>query len=214
MDEETSRMFDPQPVVLEGKYVRVEPLAREHAADLIEAGSDEEIWRYMPRGPLMNSDDANQWIAEAQAPENEIAFAIVQKNPLRAVGSTRFLDIRRLHRGFEIGWTWIGKPWHRGVVNTECKLLLLTHAFDDLKALRVQLKTDHRNVQSQRAIEALGATLEGVLRQHMRVWDGSIRDTVMYSIVAEEWPDVRARLGERLRVRIERQEAAGGEGGA
>jgi ribosomal-protein-alanine N-acetyltransferase len=108
------------------------------------------------------------------------------------------LDIRPEHRGLEIGFTWIGKPYHGTQVNPECKYLLLRHAFDDQQAIRVQLKTDLRNLQSQRAIEKLGAVREGVLRKQMIRPDGYLRDTVMYSVTAEEWPGVRARLEERL----------------
>ena len=124
----------------------------------------------------------------------EIAFAIVDAASGRAVGSTRYLDIERDHRALEIGWTWIGPAWRRTPINTECKLLLLTHAFEALAAHRVTLKTDARNVVSQRAIERIGAVREGVLRRHRVCWDGSIRDTVYYGIIDAEWPAVKARL--------------------
>ena len=111
---------------------------------------------------------------------------------------TCYLDIRPQDRALEIGFTWIGKPYQRTPVNPECKYLLFRHAFDDQQAVRVQLKTDLRNVQSQRAIEKLGAVREGVLRKHMIRPDGYMRDTVMYSVTADEWPEVRARLEKRL----------------
>ncbi|MBI4841836.1 MAG: GNAT family N-acetyltransferase, partial [candidate division NC10 bacterium] len=128
----------------------------------------------------------------------QIPFAIVERASGKAIGSTRYLDIRRGDRGLEIGWTWIGLPFQRTAVNTECKYLLLVHAFEDQRAVRVQLKTDLRNEASQRAIERLGAVREGVLRKHMVLWDGFIRDTVYYSIIDSEWPEVKRRLQRRL----------------
>jgi RimJ/RimL family protein N-acetyltransferase len=190
------------PVTLEGRRVRLEPLEERHARELFEAGRDAEIWRTMPRGPLVSIDDARAMIREAleaardglQAP-----FAIVDRVSGRAIGSTRYLRIRRAHRGLEIGWTWLALAHQRTAANTECKKLLLEHAFERLGALRVQLKTDARNVRSQRAIERIGAVREGVLRSHMVMPDGFVRDTVMYSVTAAEWPGVKVRLEELQR---------------
>lgn len=196
-------LFDPRPITLEGVHVRLEPLARRHAADLYEVGRDETIWRYMPRPPLKSLEDTQGWIDEALAVSaggTQIPFAIIERASNRAVGSTRYLDIRRSDRGLEIGWTWIGLPFQRTAVNTECKYLLLAHAFEDQHAVRVQLKTDLRNEASQRAIERLGAVREGVLRKHIVLWDGFIRDTVYYSIIDSEWSTVKCHL-ERLLVR-------------
>lgn len=139
-----------------------------------------------------------QALLETEAGREE-AFAIVASSSGRAVGSTRFLDIRRAHRALEIGWTWIGDTWRRTAINTECKLLLLGHAFDAHGAHRVTLKTDARNVRSQRAIERIGGVREGVLRRHRVCWDGSVRDTVYYGIVDTEWPSVKTRLERMLR---------------
>ena len=125
-------------------------------------------------------------------------FAIVARQQGGAVGVTSYLDIRPRDRALEIGFTWLAKPYQGTAINPECKYLLLRHAFEDQNAIRVQLKTDLRNVQSQGAIAKLGAVREGVLRKHMICPDGYIRDTVMYSIVADEWPQVRQRLEERL----------------
>jgi RimJ/RimL family protein N-acetyltransferase len=189
--------MDPRPVVLSGRHARLEPLSQAHAQDLCAAGGESAQWAYLPRGELRSVEDARAWIAdalEAQAAGRELAFAIVSLASGRAVGSTRFLDIRREHRGLEIGWTWLSPAVQRTAVNTECKRLLLAHAFETLGALRVQLKTDARNERSQRAIERLGAVREGVLRSHQVVRDGFVRDTVMYSVIAAEWPAVRARL--------------------
>jgi RimJ/RimL family protein N-acetyltransferase len=178
-------------------------LAPRHAEELFAAGSDEAIWTYMPRPVLTSVGDALDWIQEALAATAEgsqLAFAIIHRVSGKAIGSTRYLDIRREHRGLEIGWTWVGTTYQRTSVNTDCKYLLLTHAFEELGAVRVQLKTDLRNERSQRAIERIGAVREGVLRKHMVLWDGFIRDTVYYSILASEWPDVKRRLERLLRV--------------
>lgn len=193
--------FDPRPVTLEGTHVRLEPLSPRHAADLLAAGSEAETWRYMPRPALVDLDDALGMIElatrEAEA-GREVPFAIVERAASRAVGSTRYLDLQRPHRALEIGWTWIDPRWRRSPLNTESKLLLLRHAFEDLGAHRVTLKTDARNERSRVAIERLGALREGVLRRHRVCWDGSVRDSVYYGIVDAEWPAARARLEERL----------------
>jgi len=192
-----TRPFDPQPVTLEGNHVRLEPLGRRHAEDLFEVGRDESIWAYMPRPVLKSVQDTQAMINQAlevAAGGTQIPLAIVDRRSGRAVGSTRYLDIRRPDRGIEIGWTWLGAAFQRTALNTESKLLLLTHAFEDQGAVRVQLKTDLRNERSQRAIERLGAIREGVLRKHIILWDGFIRDTVYYSILDGEWLEVKRRL--------------------
>jgi len=189
--------MNPQPVILEGSHVRLEPLDLRHAADLYAVGGDERIWRYMPRAKLASITDAQEMIESAKAAAadgSQIPFAIIERKSSRAVGSTRYLDIRRKDRGLEIGWTWLGSAYQRTPINTECKYLLLRHAFEALDAVRVQLKTDLRNEGSQKAIERLGAIREGALRKHMILWDGFIRDTVYYSILHDEWPSVRRRL--------------------
>ena len=193
--------MQPEPVVLEGAHMRLEPLARAHAPDLFDAAQDDRTWLYMPRLRPRRVDDVLEWIDEAlrlQERGEALPFAQVALSTGRAIGSTRYLDLRRAHRGLEIGWTWIAPSFQRTAVNTEAKLLLLAHAFDTLDALRVQLKTDARNERSQRAIERLGATREGVLRQHVVCPDGFVRDTVMYSITHSEWPSVRTNLLTRL----------------
>jgi len=186
---------------LTGHYAILEPLSLAHAAALFEAGTDDATWRYMPRPALRSQEDAESMIRQALADAedgSEAPFAIVEAVSGRAVGSTRYLDVQMKHRALEIGWTWIGTRWQRTAVNTECKLLLLTHAFEGLGAHRVTLKTDARNVRSQRAIERIGGVREGVLRRHRVCWDGSVRDTVYYGIVDAEWPAVKARLEARL----------------
>ncbi|TAM75295.1 N-acetyltransferase [bacterium] len=191
-------VFDPQPISLEGAHVRLEPLDVAHAPALLEAGREEEIWLYMPIPAFRTLDDAIDFIEQAQTiarTGTQIPFAIVDRANGRAVGSTRYLDIRRADRALEIGWTWLGASARRSAINTECKYLLLRHAFEVQNAVRVQLKTDARNLRSQRAIERIGGVREGVLRKHMiRPHDYFVRDSVMYSIVDEEWPAVKARL--------------------
>jgi RimJ/RimL family protein N-acetyltransferase len=178
-----------------GRWARLEPLSTHHAAGLLSIGVDEETWRFTMRSPFRSRDDAVQYIHVARA--NAVAFAILDRTTGRVAGSTRYFDIRPRDRGLEIGHTWLGVAFQRTGINTECKYLLLRHAFEDLGALRVQLKTDARNVRSQAAIERLGAVREGVLRHHMVLPDGHLRDTVMYSILRPEWLSVRDRL-ERL----------------
>lgn len=186
-----------QSVTLEGRHVRLEPLAERHAEALAEAASPELFAYHFPPDEL-TADGFRRQITGFDDRDGFMPFATVLRASGRAVGITSYLDIDQAHRRLEIGFTWTGKPWQRTAVNPECKLLLLEHAFDTLGAVRVQLKTDARNTQSQRAIEKLGAVREGVLRKHMILPDGHMRDTVMYSITDEEWPAVRAGLESRL----------------
>ena len=193
-------MRQPEPVVLEGDHVRLEPLGEQHRTDLVAAAAeDPATMRYMLTNIPVHGWEA--WIGEALrgvAAGTYVAWATVDRASGQAVGSTRFGDIEPDHGRVEIGWTWIAPSHQRTAINTEAKLLQLRYAFDDLGATRVALKTDGRNLRSQAAIERLGATREGVLRRHTRMPDGFLRDTVYYSILADEWPAVRARLEERL----------------
>ena len=193
-------MRQPEPVVLEGDHVRLEPLGEQHRTDLVAAAAeDPATMRYMLTNIPVHGWEA--WIGEALrgvAAGRYVAWATVDRASGQAVGSTRFGDIEPDHGRVEIGWTWIAPSHQRTAINTEAKLLQLRYAFDDLGATRVALKTDVRNLRSQAAIERLGATREGVLRRHTRMPDGFLRDTVYYSILADEWPGVRARLEDRL----------------
>jgi RimJ/RimL family protein N-acetyltransferase len=190
----------PEPTVLEGAHVRLEPLGPRHRDDLVSAAhEDPGIFRYMGTNIPMHGWDA--WLSEALdgvAAGRYVAWATVDRASDRAVGSTRFGDISPADGRVEIGWTWIAPSHQRSALNTEAKLLQLGYAFDTLGATRVALKTDARNRQSQAAIERIGGVREGVLRRHLRVADGFIRDTVYYSILDDEWPAVKARLMERL----------------
>ncbi len=189
--------MNPQPVTLIGQHVRLQPIGPQHAADLFAVGSDESIWRYLSRPAFTSLDDAREWVdmcvARNQSGER-VQFAVVPAAEERAIGATGYLDIDRPNRALEIGMTWYGLAYQRTAVNTECKYLLLRHAFEDLGALRVCLKTDSRNERSQRAIERIGAVREGVLRNHRITWDGVNRHSVFFSIIASEWPGVKERL--------------------
>ena len=189
-------------MILEGRHARLEPLAALHASDLFAAAQDDALWLYMPIPRPRAPADVERMIADALAAQDrgeQLPFAILEQQSGRAIGSTRYLDLRPEHRGLEIGWTWITPAFQRSAVNTECKRLLLKHAFETLGCLRVQLKTDARNLRSQAAIERLGATREGVLRKHYVLRDGYVRDSVMYSITDEQWPEVERRLSAALR---------------
>jgi len=191
-------MKPPERIVLAGRFVRLEPLDERHRDDLLAAAAEDPItFRYM--GADLSAGEAAwpAYLADAHRPEY-VAWATVDAATGRAIGSTRFGDIAPEHGRVEIGWTWIAPSHQRSAVNTEAKLLQLGYAFDDLGATRVALKTDGRNLRSQAAIERLGAQREGTLRRHVRMPDGFIRDTVYFSILAEEWPAVKARLEERL----------------
>ncbi|MFF7338909.1 GNAT family N-acetyltransferase [Streptomyces sp. NPDC008163] len=189
----------PLPVTLTGRHVRVEPLAPGHLDDLFAAGGDDdEVWRWLG-GPVPRTrQDMEAALAAMLANASYVPFAVVHLATGRAIGWTSFLDIDVPHERLEIGSTWYGRAYWRTAVNTETKLLLLTHAFEDLGMGRVQLKTDHLNERSQQAIARLGARHEGVLRRHRRRPDGSWRDTVYFSLLADEWPEAKARLAARL----------------
>ena len=185
------------PTVLDGGAVRLEPFADAHVPLLLAHADDPDSWRYMGAFDLSDATLRSRWLDLVRAERGRgegVAFAIVHAPSGEVAGCTSLYDFSGQHRRAEIGRTWLAGPYRRSQVNTHAKLLLLTHCFDTLALNRVQLKTDGRNERSQRAIERLGATREGVLRAHMVLPDGFVRDTVMYSVVRAEWPRVRARL--------------------
>ena len=189
------------PLVLTGRVVRLEPLSEAHVPDLTLAGQAESIWRYLPYGNIQTEEQMRSWVRELLNRRTlgaDLPFAVMHLETNRAVGSTRYLDIRPEHRGLEIGGTWYAPAYQRTAVNTECKYLLLQHAFETLGCIRVQFKADLRNERSQRALERIGAIKEGLLRNHMILPDGYIRDSVYYSILNSEWPGVKTRLEEKL----------------
>ena len=191
-------MRAPERVVLAGRFVRLEPIEERHRDDLLAAAAEDPItFRYMGTDLSIGAEVWPAYLADALRPDY-VAWATVDAATGRAIGSSRFGDIAPEHGRVEIGWTWIAPSHQRSATNTEAKLLQLGYAFDELGATRVALKTDGRNLRSQAAIERLGAQREGTLRRHMRMPDGFIRDTVYFSILAEEWPAVKAGLEERL----------------
>jgi RimJ/RimL family protein N-acetyltransferase len=187
---------------LSGRLVRLEPLAVSHTADLFASfAEDRSIWQWLPLRPPESDEEMREGIKQHLAAQEAglfVAFAQIDVGSGRAVGVTNYLGIAPHDGGLEVGGTWLGKKAQRTGINREAKYLLLRHAFEDLGAVRVQLKTDARNAQSQQAIERLGAVREGVLRKHMRLWDGFVRDTVMFSVIEPEWPTVKARLDVRV----------------
>jgi RimJ/RimL family protein N-acetyltransferase len=185
-----------QPVVLEGERIRLEPLEERHLADLELVGIDDALWRWTIMGP-QDAAGLRRWVESAlanAAAGTERPFATIDRAAGRAIGSTRFMSIVPEHRRLEIGWTWIATAFQRTGANREAKLLQLRHAFEVLGANRVEFKAHVRNERSRAALLGIGATFEGVFRHHSIMPDGSIRDSAYYSIIAPEWPDVRARL--------------------
>jgi RimJ/RimL family protein N-acetyltransferase len=190
-----------RPVVLEGRYVRLEPLTRGHHARLCEVGLEPEIWRWYV-DQVKTADDMMGFIEaalEAQRAGTCLPFATVDSGSGRVVGATSYLNIAAVHRRVEIGSTWIAPQSQRTAFNTEAKLLLLQHAFDTLGCMRVEFKTDSLNERSRAALLRIGAIEEGTHRNHMIADSGRLRHSVYYSIINSEWPQVRAALAAKLR---------------
>lgn len=203
------------PRALDGRYIRLVPLERRYVRPLAEAGKDPEIWRWILDGHRGTEEAMGEWVETLlarQAAGTDLPFVIVLHPDDRPVGMTRYLGIDRPNRNVEVGGTWITPSLWRTPVNTESKLLMLSHAFDAEACERVQIKTDIRNERSQRAIERLGAHREGVLRQHLVRWDGSFRDSVVYSILRSEWPHVRRTLEAALATPWTRPNDIGSDG--
>jgi RimJ/RimL family protein N-acetyltransferase len=187
------------PVTLEGRAVKLEPLRLEHAAALASLCED-EVFEFTSQ-VLRTQADVEAYIAsalEAAGRGTEQPFFISERETGAPLGTTRYMTISRNDRTLEIGHTWLGRRAWRTRVNTECKFLLFSHAFEQLHVMRVQFKTDRRNARSRAAIERLGAQFEGILRNHMLVRGGLVRDSAHYSVIDTEWPQVKARLEERL----------------
>jgi N-acetyltransferase len=185
------------PVTLIGDAVRLEPLSEEHLTGLVEIGKDESLWEYMLYGNLSDPQNMAAWIRDLlsrQAAGTDLPFVVIHLPSGRVAGATRYMDIRPQHKGLEIGGTWYGPEYQRTQVNTECKYLLLEYAFEVLGAIRVQFKADLRNQRSWHAIERIGAKREGVFRKHYILLNGVERDSVFYSILDQEWLEVKERL--------------------
>jgi RimJ/RimL family protein N-acetyltransferase len=193
--------MEVKPVVLTGKHVKLEPMTEAHVPGLAEIGAGQTFWDFMLYGNISTADDMRGWVLDIlsrAASGTDLPFVAIHLESGRVAGATRYLNIVPKDRGLEIGGTWYGAEFQRTIVNTECKYLLLNHAFETLGCIRVQLKTDLRNERSQKAIERIGAVREGVLRNHMILPDGRFRHSVFYSILDTEWPEAKKKLQEML----------------
>lgn len=193
-----------KPVVLTGTHVRLESMTEAHIPALAEIGVGQTFWDFMVYGRMQTADDMRGWVQDilSRAEKGtDLPFVAIHLESDRVAGATRYMNIMPNDRGLEIGGTWYGLEFQRTMVNTECKYLLLSHAFETLGCIRVQLKTDLRNERSQKAIERIGAVKEGVLRNHMILPDGHYRHSVFYSILDTEWPDVKKRLEEMTAIK-------------
>jgi RimJ/RimL family protein N-acetyltransferase len=189
-----------QPVTLEGSHVRLEPLSESHHDALCAVGLDPELWRWIPI-QVLDRDQMMNFIRRELVEQEQgtsIPFATVERSSGTIIGATRFMNIDGANKRIEIGSTWIAKPWQRTAINTEAKYLMMRFAFETLGCNRVELKTDSLNTQSRNAILRIGAKQEGILRQHMTTWSGRLRDTVYFSVVAPEWPDVKLALEAKI----------------
>lgn len=185
----------PSPVTLENDVVRLEPLTLDHVPALFAAGGgDEEVWRWLPVATPRTEEELAAIAYRLVEDDLHVPLAVIPKETGRAAGWTAYCDVPGFDESVEIGWTWYGRAYWRSAVNTSCKLLLIDHAFDKLGFNRVVLKTDVLNVRSQNAIGRIGGVREGTLRRHRRRTDGTWRDTAYFGILAEEWPEHRARL--------------------
>ena len=185
------------PVSLRGEVVRLVPLSVDHLEDLSLAGQHDDIWVYLdeptPQGAAPVAHMIKEALAE-QARGERLPFAVIDQASGIAIGSISYIDIQPTHHGVEIGWAWLAPSYWRTGASRDAAYLLMRHAFDELGAIRVAFKTDSRNERSRRAILGLGATEEGVFRNHRILRDGHIRHSVYFSVVSSEWPHVRARL--------------------
>jgi RimJ/RimL family protein N-acetyltransferase len=184
------------PVTLQGRIVRLEPLALEHVAGLAEVALDPRIWQWTIARPT-SIDDLRAWAESAlasRAAGTELPFVTIEQATGRLIGSSRYMNIVLEHRRLEIGWTWLAPAWQRTGANREAKLLMLGHAFDVLGCRRVEFKTDSRNEPSRAALLGIGAQFEGIFRNHMVMPEGPMRHSAWYSVTDDEWPAVRARL--------------------
>ncbi len=189
------------PITLEGNHVRLEPLSESHHEPLCAIGLDPELWKWIPT-QVLNPDQMLRYIRTALSEQERgvsLPFATVHRASGKVIGSTRYLNIDEPNKRLEIGSTWIAKPWQRTAINTEAKYLMMRHAFAAIGCNRVEWKTDSLNTQSRNAILRLGAKQEGIFRQHMVTWSGRLRDTVYFSVIAPEWPDIKTALEAKIK---------------
>jgi RimJ/RimL family protein N-acetyltransferase len=204
MRETSKNSLMIEPLTLKGRQVRLEPLERKHLSALSAVGLDEDLWKWIP-APVRTPEEMRAYIEKAldeQVRGVSLPFAIIEKTSNRAIGSTRYGNIDREHRRVEVGWTWVAREWQRTRVNTECKYMLLRHAFEMLGCIRVELKTDSLNERSRAAILRIGAKQEGIFRNHMITASGRTRHTVYFSIIDSEWPTVKANLEAKLQSNV------------
>lgn len=181
-----------------GSTVRLVPLSVDHAEALLPSASDPEVWRWMPRRRPETAEEMRTMLSEMVANPARRCFAVLRRADDAVIGSTSMYDLDTVHGRAEVGTTWFDRSCWGGPYNAESKLLLFGHGFDDLGLVRIALRTDHLNVRSQRAMERLGLVYEGALRSHVRRPDGSRRDSMYYSLLADEWPAVRGLLTARV----------------
>jgi RimJ/RimL family protein N-acetyltransferase len=189
-----------EPVTLEGRIVRLEPLRPDHVPGLAEVGLDPAIWRWTIARPQSEAD-LRDWADAAirnREAGTEFPFATIEASTGRPIGSSRYMNIVLEHRRLEIGWTWLAPAWQRSGANREAKLLMLTHAFETLGCRRVEFKTDSNNEPSRTALLGIGATFEGIFRKHMVMPGDGVRHSAWYSVIDDEWPAVKAQLEESL----------------
>jgi RimJ/RimL family protein N-acetyltransferase len=190
------------PITLKGAHVKLEPLSESHHEALCKIGLDPELWKWIPL-QVLTPEQMTGYIRAALADQEKgisLPFATIDRTTQTVVGSTRFMSIDLQNKRLEIGATWIAKPWQRTAINTEAKYLMMRHAFEILGCNRVEWKTDALNTQSRNAILRLGATEEGIFRQHIVTWSGRLRDSVYFSVIASEWPEVKKNLEAKIKV--------------
>jgi RimJ/RimL family protein N-acetyltransferase len=191
---------NPQPITLTGTRVQLQPLSESHLDPLSEVGLDPDLWKWIPI-QVIDRDQMLRYIQSALAEQQKgvsIPFATIDRASNKVVGSTRFMSIDVPNKRLEIGATWIAKPWQRTSINTEAKYLMMRHAFETLGCNRVEWKTDALNTQSRNAILRLGAKQEGIFRHHVVTWTGRLRDSVYFSVIAPEWPEVKKGLEAKI----------------
>jgi N-acetyltransferase len=196
-----------EPVTLEGRLVRLEPMSAHHLDGLEQVALDPELWRWMLARPTDRAG-LEAWMSAAMANAaegSELPFVTVDRASSRPIGSSRYLNIVAEHRRLEIGWSWVARAWQRTGANREAKLLMLTHAFEALGCHRVEFKTDSLNEASRAALLGIGATFEGIFRNHMVMPEGRLRHSAYYSVVDEEWPGVKARLAASVDAAVKRR---------
>ncbi len=191
-----------EPVILDGEIVRLEPMRVDHLPALCKVGLEPSLWEWTSN-IVKTEADLERYVRNALADQNlgrSVPFVTVEKESGTVVGSTRFGNIDIPNRKVEIGWTWIAPKWQRTAINTEAKLLMLTHAFEVWKCIRVELKTDVNNERSRKAMKRIGCAEEGILRNHMITETGRVRDSIYFSIIESEWQAVKELLASKLLV--------------